>query len=168
MGFDQSALHLYGAAIALGKPAQHSGVKSVFKDENPRGQTVGRIGCINRQRCLPQDRPVIKLGRDFMHRAAMQGITGLKRACMRVKPLVLWQQGGMDIDHAACPLVGKTARQFAHEARQTDDIGPVRRKGRADRGLKGGTVPGKGAVINHFRGDTARLGPGDPARIRLV
>ena len=58
-----------------------------------------------------------------MHRAAVLGILGFKRAFVRVQTRVLWQKRWMNVQHPTFPWVDEIGRQNPHETCQTDDVG---------------------------------------------
>ena len=90
--------------------------------QHARGEAGRIVTRQHRHGGLNHDRPVVKFGRDEMHRRAMHFAARRECARVRVETGKRWQQRWMNVDQASGIMLHKGGREDAHEAGQHNQI----------------------------------------------
>ena len=139
--------------LVFGKPAHGLRVDLVFLNQNAGGQRRFIVAIEHRHGSLDDDRAMIQLGRDEMHRATVDPHTFFKRPLMRVQTGEGWQQRRVDVEQATFVMTHEIGRQNAHETSQHDQIGCKTVDAFSQRGIEG-FAPGKCLVVDVMRCDS--------------
>ncbi len=115
----------------------------------------GGVASLNGDSRLRDDRPVVQLRRDKMHRRAVQPHASVKRLLMGFQARKARQQRRVHVQHAPRVMVDETGREHPHEAGQHDQIGPETVDFSRQRGVEAVAI-GKLAVVDHRRGNAVR------------
>lgn len=124
--------------LAFAQPANGLGIDAVFFVQNPRCQCLLGVVAQHRHGGLDDDGAMIEIGRDEMHRAAVDFHAVMQRARMGVESAICGQQRGVDVDEPAVIMQHKICREDAHETGQYHEVGLVS----VDRLCQGGIEAG--------------------------
>ena len=113
---------------AVDQPADRARIDQVLARQHARGQRVLGVVGQHRHDRLRDDRPVVEVGGDEVHRRAGHLAAGLDRAPVRVQAGERRQQRRMDVDEAALETRDEGRREDAHEAGQRDQVGREARR----------------------------------------
>lgn len=87
----------------------------------------------------PHGQPVLQHGGagvefrcDHVHRGAVPAVAGLEHSAVRVKTRVAREQGRVNVEDAALAALDERGAQDAHEAREHEQVRPVRRQDRRE------------------------------------
>ena len=147
--------------------AQRQRIDAMFLLQHPRSQRVGRILVQHRHGGLRHDRAGVHFRRNEMHRRAVKLHAIGQRALMGVQAAIGGQEGRVDIEHPAVPLLDEPGGQHAHEAGEADQLDLVLIELRLHRAFEAFAV-GIGLVVDHRRRDALGCGEVQPFRRRLV
>ena len=115
--------------------------------DHPGSQGVGVVVRQHGYGGLRHDRPGIEFRHDVVHGAAVQAHAGFKCPLVGVGALEQRQQGGVDVDHPACPGLDEGVGEDAHEAGQHDQLDARPLQFRLKRGVEARPV-GKRLVVD--------------------
>src|SRR5262245_63785208 len=134
--------------------------------KNTGSERLNRIIVADGHRRLRNDRARVGLWDDEMNRRARYLHSGLKSLAVRIETGKRWQQGGMNVEHAALPTQHEVRRQQPHEAAQTNQFHAMFVEDRLERALEGGTIIPVWTVVDHRRWNRLRIGASEPGRTR--
>ncbi len=102
----------------------------------PCSDLVGRVPFEDGDPGLEDHRPAVELLGDEVHAGTVLVITGLDGALVGVQPLVLRQQGGVDVDHPPGEVAHEIGAQDPHKPGQHHQIRRIVRH----QGQQGGVI----------------------------
>src|SRR5215217_250053 len=148
-------------------------IDAVLFDEDTRGKGFWRVAGKDGHASLENGGAFVEAGRDEMHRAAVFLAAIGKHPGMGVKAPVIGQEGRVDVDHPALPVIDEVFAQDAHEAGEADivdlpalkDLGhhvfehvaaqelALRQRGRGDAVLLGRQQARRGGLVGEHADD---------------
>lgn len=153
--------------LTRAQPADGLRVDTVLLVQHSRRERLLGVAAQHRDGGLDDDRAMVEVGCDEVHRAAVDTHAVVQGSRMRVEAAVGWQQRRVDVDQSAVIARHETRAEDAHETRQHHEI---RMEGVDEPGQRGieALAIRVVAVLDDGGRDAARLRDLQPAGIGAV
>ncbi len=136
--------------------------------EHARGERLGAVVFADRDGCLRDDRAGIGIRNDEVNGRAGNLHPGLERLPMRIEAAERRQEGRVDVDHPASPVLRERRREQSHESAETHELDALLVEGVLQQALEGRPILSVRTMVDDHGRNSFRRGAREPGGLRSI